>query len=29
MEEWKYNIYVKGEEPERLESVDIIINNRR
>ncbi|MFG6322843.1 AfsA-related hotdog domain-containing protein [uncultured Phocaeicola sp.] len=29
MEEWKYNIYVKGEEPEGLEPVDIIINTRR
>ena len=25
----KYNIYVKGEEPEGLEPVDIIINTRR
>ncbi len=29
MEEWNYNIYVKGEEPERLEPTDIIISTRR
>lgn len=29
MEEWNYNVYVKGEEPERLEPTDIIISSRR
>lgn len=29
MKEWNYNVYVKGEEPEMLESMDIVISTRR
>lgn len=29
MKECKYNIYIKGEEPEKLEPADIVISNRR
>lgn len=29
MEGCKYNIYVKGDEPEKLEPMDILISDRR